>query len=388
MHIHEFQAKKIFEKYHIPVPRYAVASNEQEVKEAIDRLRFKEAVLKVQVHAGGRGKAGGVKFAKTPDEIFLLSQKLIGMKMVNDQTGPKGVYAEKILITEPVNIKKEYYLAAAIDRKLGVPMIIASREGGVEIEEVAKKVPGKILKFPIAITGKIRNYQLLEIAKFMHWEGETRRQGISIIKSLVDILLDTDSLLIEINPLVETSRGDLFALDAKCTIDDNALYRQKEIASWYDPYQHSQNEVIAQKYNLAYVGLEGNIGCMVNGAGLAMATMDIIHYYGGEPANFLDVGGGASREKVAQGFRIILMDPNVKSIFVNIFGGIMDCAILAAGIVDATREDHVSIPLVVRLEGTHVKEGKAILQESGLNIITADSMDDGAKKAINAKSEK
>ncbi|MCB1181595.1 MAG: ADP-forming succinate--CoA ligase subunit beta [Chlamydiia bacterium] len=384
MNIHEYQAKEILKQFGVPVPPFGVASNEAEVRALIQKMGLKEGVIKVQVHAGGRGKAGGVKFAKTPEEIITFSKGLMGMKIVNNQTGPTGVVAEKVLISPPVEIKKEYYLAAIIDRDNALPMIIASPEGGMEIEEIAVKSPEKIMKVPMGLDGKIRGYHLFALAKFMGWEGETRQRGMKLVAALASAFSTIDSSLFEINPLIETFQGELFALDAKCGIDDNALYRQKEIAAWYDPSQQTKNEVLAKKFDLAYVGLSGNIGCMVNGAGLAMATMDIIHTYGGEPANFLDVGGGASKEKVAHGFTIILLDPNVKAIFVNIFGGIMDCGVLAAGIVEASKEDHVPVPLVVRMEGTNVDKGKEILKKSGLNIMTADTMADGAQKALKA----
>lgn len=382
MNLHEYQAKELLKCFGIPVPPFQVAKDLNEVESAIRDLHLKEAVLKVQIHAGGRGKAGGVKFAKSPEEIREFAKKLIGMKIVNNQTGPAGATAEKILIGPPVEIKKEYYLAAIIDRERGLPTIIASPEGGMEIEEIAAKTPEKILRIPFGFDGKLRGYQLLEITKFMGWTGELRKKGVALLEGLAKVFLSTDSSLFEINPLVETPQGDLVALDAKCSVDDNALFRQKEIASWYDPLQVSESEAMAKKYDLAYVGLSGNIGCMVNGAGLAMATMDIIHHFGGEPANFLDVGGGASQEIVAHGFKIILLDKNVKSIFVNIFGGIMDCGVLAAGIVEASKSDHVGVSLVVRMEGTNVDKGKEILRHSGLNIITAETMADGAKQAV------
>ncbi|MCH9625454.1 MAG: Succinate--CoA ligase [ADP-forming] subunit beta [Chlamydiales bacterium] len=386
MNIHEYQAKNLLQKYGIAVPAFAVASNEEEVLQAIKELGLNEAVIKVQIHAGGRGKAGGVKFAKNPEEIVRLASELIGMKIVNNQTGSQGVVAHKVLIAAPVAIKKEYYLAAAIDRAHAVPIIIASPEGGMEIEEIAHKTPEKILKLPIGFDGKVRRYHLLELAKFMGWEGDLFKQGAALVANLAKVFTDTDADLLEINPLCLTEEGQLTAVDAKLSIDDNALYRQPAIAQWYDPSQSTQNEVMAKEYDLAYIGLEGEIGCLVNGAGLAMATMDIIHHYGGNPANFLDVGGGATKEEVAHGFKIILLDPRVKSIFVNIFGGIMDCGVLAHGIVAASQEleGGLSVPLVVRMEGTNVDIGKKILEESGLNIITAGTMDEGAIQAVKA----
>jgi succinyl-CoA synthetase beta subunit len=383
MHIHEYQAKKILLKYNIPVPAFEIASNETEVRMAVDTLGLSEAVVKVQIHAGGRGKAGGVKFAKGKEEIVATAKKLIGMHIVNNQTGPKGVVAEKVLISGPISIEKEYYVAVTIDRKGGMPILIISPEGGMEIEEVAEKSPEKVMKLPVLLDGRIRSWHLVRAAKLMGWEGELKKQGIALLTQLSKAFIENDGALLEINPLVK-SEGRLIALDAKFTLDDNAFYRQREIASFYDPSQSTPNEVLAKEYDLAYIGLEGEIGCLVNGAGLAMATMDIIDHYGGRPANFLDVGGGASKEEVAHGFKIILFDPKVRSIFVNIFGGIMDCGVLAEGIIHATKQDGIRVPLIVRMEGTNVEVGKKLLKESGLNIITADTMAEGAIKAVEA----
>lgn len=304
------------------------------------------------------------------------------MKIVNNQTGPQGVVAQKILITPPVKIQKEYYLAATIDRSKARPILIASAEGGMEIEEIALKKPDRILKIPIGLNGKVRSYHLLELVKFMGWEKEIGKQGKELASNLAKCFIECDASLIEINPLCLDETGNLLAIDAKFSLDDNALYRQPAIAQWYDPSQSTENEVMAKAYDLAYIGLNGEIGCLVNGAGLAMATMDIIQHYGGNPANFLDVGGGATKEEVAHGFKIILIDPKVSSIFVNIFGGIMDCGVLAEGIVAASKEDSVKVPLIVRMEGTNVEKGKEILRKSGLNIITADTMAEGAIKAV------
>lgn len=382
MDIHEFQAKTLLRKYGIPVPPFVVAMNEEEVIQGIKELGLTSGVVKIQVHAGGRKKAGGVQFAKDSDEIVRYANALLGMKIVNNQTGPAGVVTQKVLITPTVSIKKEYYLAITIDRQKALPMLICSAEGGVDIEELAERNPERILKIPLRSDGNIREFQLLRIAKFMHWEGDIRKQAYALIGTLSRLFMDIDASLIEINPLVLTEDQNLLALDAKITIDDSALYRQPPIAQWYDPSQIIPSEAMAKQYGLSYVGLEGDIGCMVNGAGLAMATMDIIHTSGGKPANFLDVGGGASKEAVSQGFKIILSDKRVKVIFVNIFGGIMDCGVLAQGIVDASKEDQVAVPLVVRMEGTNVETGKRILKESGLNLITADTMAEGAQKAV------
>ncbi len=382
MNTHEFQAKEILKKYGIPIPEFGVAHKIHEVESIIKRLHLQEAVVKIQVHAGGRGKAGGVKFARSPEEIIHTAEKLIGMRMVNNQTGPEGVVAHQVIISKPVDIKKEYYLGAVIDRQHGEPILIASPEGGVEIEEIAAKHPARILKLPIELDGRMRGYRLARLVKFMGWSGEQAKAGAHIASGLARAFIDTDASLLEINPLVEDQEGKLWALDAKLSIDDNALYRQPEIAAFYDPTQQSAHEVAAKEYDLAYIALDGNIGCMVNGAGLAMATMDIIQYYGGKPANFLDVGGGASKEKVAAGFKIILSDPKVQAILVNIFGGIMDCGVLAQGIIEAMRELGIKVPLVVRLEGTSVEEGKKLLERSKLPIIAADGLAQAAEKVV------
>ena len=380
MNTHEYQAKEILKRYNIPIPEFGVASKIHDIDVIIKRLGLKEAVVKIQVHAGGRGKAGGVKFGKTPDEIVKAAEQLLWMKMVNNQTGPAGVTAHQVLISKSLDIKKEYYLGAVIDRENAVPILIASPEGGMEIEEIAAKHPDKILKTPIELDGSIRGFRLVELCKFMGWKAEMAKMGAHIARGVAKAFIDTDASLLEINPLIESKEGKLWALDAKLSIDDNALFRQPEITAFYDRTQQSKNEAAAKEYDLAYIALEGNIGCMVNGAGLAMATMDIIKYCGGMPANFLDVGGGASKEKVAEGFKIILNDPNVKAILINIFGGIMNCATLAEGIIDAVTEIGIQVPLVVRMEGTNVEHGKRLLEKSKLPIITADDLTEAAEK--------
>lgn len=384
MDTHEYQAKEILKKYGMPIPEFGVASTPAEAEHVVQELKLKEAVVKIQVHAGGRGKAGGVKFAKSKDEIVETAKKLIGMKMVNNQTGPQGIVAQKVLITTPVDIAKEYYLGAIIDRENATAILIASPEGGMEIEVVAEKTPEKILKLPIGLDGSVKPYHLIRLANFMGWKGDTAKQGMKVAAALAKAFIETDASLLEINPLVKTDKGEIWAIDAKLSVDDNALFRQKEIAAFYDPTQIPPNEVAAQKHDLAYISLSGNIGCMVNGAGLAMSTMDIIHHYGGEPANFLDAGGGASKEKVTEGFKIILADENVKAILVNIFGGIMNCATIAEGVIAASKELDIKIPLIVRLEGTNVEEGRRLLKESGLKIISANGMADAAEKAVAA----
>jgi len=382
MNTHEFQAKEILKKYGIPIPDFGVAGSEQEVAQVIDKLGLEEAVIKIQVHAGGRGKAGGVKFAKSKDEIKSVAKALIGMKMVNNQTGPQGVVAHQVMISRPADIEKEYYIGAVIDRDNARPILIASPEGGMEIEEVAEKSPEKILTLPIELNGTLRPYHALHLVNFMGWEGEQAKVGKKIAMGLSKAFIETDASLLEINPLVKTPTGEILALDAKLSIDENALFRHPDFEALYDPSQQSASEVAAKQFDLAYIALDGTIGCMVNGAGLAMATMDLIHVFGGEPANFLDVGGGASKEKVAEGFRIILSDPNVKAILVNIFGGIMNCAVLAEGIIQAAKEHTIRVPLIVRMEGTNSEQGKKMLRESGLAITAVDSFSEAAKTAV------
>jgi len=382
MNIHEFQAKKILQQYGIAVSPFVVITSLDELDSALKTLNTENVVLKIQVHAGGRGKAGGVKIAKSYNEALSEAKKLIGMKIVNNQTGPQGVVAHSVLVTPLLDYKKEYYLAAVIDRKKASAMLIASPEGGMDIEEIAEKSPEKIMTIPITNEGKIRSYNLIKLAKFMGWHGKAAENGKKLASSVAKAFVSTDSSLLEINPLVETSNGDLIALDAKFSLDENGLFRQKEIGAFFDSTQIPQAEAQAQEFDLAYISLDGDIGCMVNGAGLAMATMDIINYHGGKAANFLDVGGGASQEKVAEGFRIILQDDNVKAIFINIFGGIMNCATLAGGIIEAAATQSINVPLVVRMEGTNVEEGKKMLKDSNLKISIANTLTEGAEQVV------
>lgn len=384
MDIHEYQAKIVLRKYGIPIPEFAVVSSLNEAKAAIAKMGLFQAVVKVQVHAGGRGKAGGVKLAKSPQQILDAVEQLLQKKIVTKQTAKEGIIARQVLIAPLIDYQKEFYVGAVIDRQKAQGMLIISPEGGMEIEEVAATRPDRIRTIPINSAGTFKNYQLIQIAKFMGWKGLAAENGKKMIANLVQAFVKTDASLLEINPLVETAEGEIIPLDAKLSIDDNALYRQKEIAAFYDPTQITPYEARAQEFDLAYVALDGEIGCMVNGAGLAMATMDIIHHFGGSPANFLDVGGGASQEKVAEGFKIILSDPKVKAILVNIFGGIMNCATLAAGIIAAAIELEVHVPLVVRMEGTNVQQGRKMLEDSGLNIILADSLTTAAEKVVAA----
>lgn len=384
--IHEYQPKNSADKTALPVPPFAVIRELKDTQNAIKELGLNgaPAILKVQVHAGGRGKAGGVKVAKNSQEILEKAEKLLGMKIVNNQTGKDGVVANELLIAPLLDFKKEYYFGIIVDRKKAKVMIIASPEGGMDIEEIAEKFPDKIKTFPVENNGSIRSYHLLQLVKFMGWKGRTAEQGKVIASTLAKAFFASDASLLEINPLVETEEGGLFLLDAKLSLDENALFRHPELAKFYDARQLPDTEARANAYNLAYVALEGTIGCMVNGAGLAMATMDIIQYSGGSPANFLDVGGSATEEKITEGFKIIQSDKHVKAIFVNIFGGIMNCQTLASGIIAAMQQEKLTIPLIVRMEGTNVKEGKALLAASGLDIIIADGLADGAEKAVKA----
>ena len=382
MNIHEFQTKEILRKYGVPVPEYFVIDSLENLEDKIQKMGWNSAVIKVQIHAGGRGKAGGVKIAKNRSEIIAKCKELLGIKIINNQTGPKGMIAHHLLISPLVDIQQEYYLGLTINRELGKIILIASPEGGVDIEKIAQEHPEQLCILSLPIEGAFRSYQILYLAKFMGWSGDLAKQSDQLVKSLTKMFIDTDAEMLEINPLIKTNENELIALDAKLVVDENALYRQPLIKSFFDPTQIMENEVTAKKFDLAYVALDGDIGCMVNGAGLAMATMDIIHHFGGRPANFLDVGGSATKEKVAEGFKIILSDKTVKGILVNIFGGIMNCETLALGIVDAAKELEIRVPLVVRMEGTNVEQGKDILSKSGLNILIAHELGEAAKEIV------
>lgn len=384
MNLHEYQAKEFLKKFNLPVMEYAVIKELEDVEGAIASLGLKEAVLKVQVHAGGRGKAGGVLIAKSPKEIADHAKKLLKMRIVNNQTGKEGVVANEVMIAPLLSYKKEAYLGLVVDRNNARVMIIASPEGGMDIEEIAEKFPEKMLSIPVQNDGTVKGFHLLRLMKMMGWKGKTAEQGKAIVLGLAKAFFACDATLLEINPLVETAEGDLYLLDAKISLDENALFRHPDLLKYYDERQLPETEARAKAFELAYVALDGNIGCMVNGAGLAMATMDIIHYYGGKPANFLDVGGGASEDKIAEGFKIILADKNVKAIFVNIFGGIMNCATLASGIIAAVKEQKLEIPLIVRMEGTNVEEGRALLANSKLAITIAEGLAEGAEKVVEA----
>lgn len=390
MDLHEFQAKEILAKYGIATPPLAIVTTLSQAKTYIEREQLKQAVVKVQVHAGGRGKAGGVRIAHDPEQILHNVEQMLGMRICNNQTTKEGVIAEKLLITPLVDYKKEYYVAAVINREKKCGTIILSAEGGMEIEQIAETMPEKILTIPIGLNGHMRSYHLLAACKFMGWSGKLAEKGKKLIIALAQAFVDSDASLIEINPLVETAHstngatGDLIALDAKLSIDDNALFRHSDLACYFDPSQLPHNEVLAKKADLAYISLDGDIGCMVNGAGLAMATMDLIHHWGGKAANFLDVGGSASKEKVSEGFGIILADSKVKAILINIFGGIMNCVTLAAGIIAAVGELKIKVPLIIRMEGTNVAEGKKMLEDSQMAFIIADNLSDAARKVVTA----
>ncbi len=384
MKVHEYQAKEIFKQYGIPVPKGGVAETPEEAKKIAEELGASLFVVKAQIHAGGRGKAGGVKLAKSPDEVYEIAKKMIGMKLVTHQTGPEGKIVRKVLVEEGLNIEKEYYMGMVIDRSTECPVMMVSSEGGVEIEEVAAKHPEKILKAFVDPALGMMPFYARRLAFGLGFTGDILKKAVKFMTALYRAFIEKDASLAEINPLVLTKEGDLIALDAKMNFDDNALYRHPEIAEMRDIYEEDPLEVEASKYNLSYIKLDGNIGCMVNGAGLAMATMDIIKLYGGEPANFLDVGGAADAERVKNAFRILISDPNVKAVFINIFGGIVRCDRVAEGVTKAARELEIKVPMVVRLEGTNKEEAMDILKSSGLSFILADSMADGAEKAVKA----
>lgn len=382
MNIHEYQAKEILRQYGVTVPEGRVAFTVDEAVQAAKELGSSVTVVKAQIHAGGRGKAGGVKIAKNLDEVRTYAEELLGKVLVTHQTGPEGKEVKRLLIEQGCDIKKEYYLGLVLDRSIGRVVMMASEEGGTEIEEVAAKTPEKIFRETIDPAVGLLPFQARRLAYAINIPNELVNKAVKFMLGLYQVYVEKDCSIAEINPLVVTGDGDVMALDAKLNFDSNALYRHKDILELRDLDEEDEKEIEASKYDLSYIALDGNIGCMVNGAGLAMATMDIIKHYGGEPANFLDVGGGATTEKVTEAFKIILSDPNVKGIFVNIFGGIMKCDVIAEGVVAATKEVGLEIPLVVRLEGTNVELGKKILNESGLNITPANSMADGAEKIV------
>ncbi|UUZ85915.1 ADP-forming succinate--CoA ligase subunit beta [Paenibacillus sp. P26] len=382
MNIHEYQGKEVLKQYGVVVPEGRVAFTVDEAVEAAKELGTQVVVVKAQIHAGGRGKAGGVKVAKNLDEVRTYAEQILGKVLVTHQTGPEGKEVKRLLIEQGCDIKKEYYVGVVVDRGTGRVVMMASEEGGTEIEEVVARTPEKIFKEVVDPAVGLRPFQARKLAYAINIPNELVNKAVKFMIALYTAFVDKDCSIAEINPLVVTGDGNVMALDAKLNFDSNALYRHKDIQALRDLEEEDEKEIQASKFDLSYIALDGNIGCMVNGAGLAMATMDIIKYYGGEPANFLDVGGGATKEKVTEAFKIILSDEAVKGIFVNIFGGIMKCDIIAEGVVAAARELGLTRPLVVRLEGTNVELGKKILNESGLNIVAADSMADGAQKIV------
>lgn len=382
MNIHEYQGKEILRKYGVAVPNGKVAFTVEEAVEAAKELGTQVCVVKAQIHAGGRGKAGGVKVAKNLDEVRTYANEILGKTLVTHQTGPEGKEVKRLLIEEGCDIKKEYYIGLVLDRATSRVVLMASEEGGTEIEEVAEKTPEKIFKEEIDPVVGLSAYQARRIAFNINIPKELVGQAVKFMMSLYKAYIEKDCSIAEINPLVVTGDGKVMALDAKLNFDSNALYRQKDVLEYRDLEEEDAKEIEASKYDLSYISLEGNIGCMVNGAGLAMSTMDIIKHYGGDPANFLDVGGGATAEKVTEAFKIILSDQNVKGIFVNIFGGIMKCDVIATGVVEAAKQVGLKVPLVVRLEGTNVDLGKKILAESDIEIVAAESMADGAQKIV------
>lgn len=382
MNIHEYQGKEILRKYGVSVPNGQVAFTADEAVEAAKSLEGDVKVVKAQIHAGGRGNAGGVKLAKNLDDVRTYAQELLGKQLVTHQTGPEGKEVKRLYIEEGCDIDKEYYIGLVLDRETSHVVMMASEEGGTEIEEVSAKTPEKIFREEIDPALGLMPYQARRLAFNINIPAQLIGKAAKFMVGLYNVYVEKDCSIAEINPLVTTGDGKVMALDAKLNFDDSALYRQKDVMAYRDLDEEDEKEIEASKYGLSYTALDGNIGMMVNGAGLAMATMDIVKHYKGDPANFLDVGGGASTEKVTGAFNIILSDPSVKGIFVNIFGGIMKCDVIANGIVEATKEVGLNLPLVVRLEGTNVEEGKQILDQSGLNITSAESMADGAEKIV------
>ena len=382
MNIHEYQGKEIFRSMGVAVPEGRVAFTAEEAVEKAKELDSDVYVVKAQIHAGGRGKAGGVKIAKSLSEVETYANELLGKQLVTHQTGPEGKEVKRLYIEQGCDIQKEYYVGFVIDRATDRITLMASEEGGTEIEEVAAKTPEKIFKETIDPVVGLSPYQARRIAFNINIPKESINKAAKFLISLYNVFIEKDCSIVEINPLVTTGEGEVLALDAKINFDDNALFRHKDIQELRDLEEEDPKEIQASKYDLSYIALDGDIGCMVNGAGLAMATMDTINHFGGNPANFLDVGGGATKEKVTEAFKIILGDDNVKGIFVNIFGGIMKCDVIAEGIVAAVKEVELTLPLVVRLEGTNVERGKEILNESGLAIEPAATMAEGAQKIV------
>ncbi|WP_088005911.1 ADP-forming succinate--CoA ligase subunit beta [Indiicoccus explosivorum] len=382
MNIHEYQGKQILRQYGVAVPEGHVAFSPEEAVKVAKELGSEVTVVKAQIHAGGRGKAGGVKIAKNLDDVRAYAKELLGKVLVTHQTGPEGKEVKRLYIEAGSDIQKEYYLGLVLDRETSRVTLMGSEEGGMDIEEVAANTPEKIFYEEIDPVVGLTGFQARRMAFNMNIPPKLVNKAAKLMLGLYQAYLEKDASIVEINPLVVTGDGQVVALDAKFNFDENSLYRHGDIVDMRDYDEEDPKEIEASKYDLSYISLDGNIGCMVNGAGLAMATMDTINYYGGSPANFLDVGGGATAEKVTEAFKIILSDKNVKGIFVNIFGGIMKCDVIAEGVITAAKEVSLEVPLVVRLEGTNVEQGKKMLNESGLNIIAAGSMADGAQKIV------
>ncbi|MGP1507540.1 MAG: ADP-forming succinate--CoA ligase subunit beta [Sphaerochaeta sp.] len=382
MKIHEYQAKELLALYGAPVPNGIPVFSAEEAFEAAKS--FGRCVVKAQIHSGGRGKAGGVRFAESAEEAKDIAEKMLGMRLVTRQTGASGKIVRKLLVTEAVEVKREFYLSITVNSEEANLVIVVSADGGTEIEETAKTRPESIAQIPVSVTEGLKGYESLQVAEVLGLDAGLGKQLANILDAMARLYMEKDCSLVEINPLVETSEGKLLCLDAKVNFDDNALFRHPDIAALRDTEEEDRREYLASLSDLSYVSLDGDIGCLVNGAGLAMATMDIIGNFGGRPANFLDVGGSATTEKVKSAFEILLSDGNVRAIFVNIFGGIMKCDIIANGLVQAAREMNVKVPVVVRLEGTNVELGQKIIKESGLSITSAKDMADGAVKAIKA----
>ena len=387
MKIHEYQGKQLFREFGVKVPDGIAAFTVDEAVAAAEKLGGPIWVVKAQIHAGGRGLGGGVKVCKSLDEVREKATAILGMQLVTHQTGPEGQQVRRLYIEDGANIARELYLSMLLDRDVGKIVIMASTEGGMNIEDVARDTPERIVKVWIDPEVGLQPFQTRKVAYALGLEGKTVRAAGRFMQALYDVYLQKDCSLVEINPLVVTADGDLIALDAKVNFDDNALFRQKDVLALRDFDEEDPKEIEASKFSLSYIDLDGNVGCLVNGAGLAMATMDILKHYGAEPANFLDVGGSATTERVTAAFKIILSDPRVEAIFVNIFGGIMKCDTIANGVVAAAKEVGIDRPLIVRLEGTNVELGKAILAESDVAIIAADDMKDGAQKAVAAAAE-
>jgi succinyl-CoA synthetase beta subunit len=395
MNIHEYQAKELLEKFGAATTRGKVASTPEEAEKIAREIGATEVVVKAQIHAGGRGKGtftngfkGGVHVCKSPGEAREVAAKMLGQTLVTHQTGPAGRVVNKVLVAESADIAREIYFAILLDRSTAAPLIVASTEGGVEIETVADKSPEKIIRESVHPLAGLQPFQARKLAKQLAFESAQLKDASKLFDGLYRTFIGLDCSMVEVNPLVVTKKGEVLALDAKFNFDDNALYRHPEVAAMRDTAEEDPREVEASKHGLNYIGLDGNIACLVNGAGLAMATMDIIKFYGGSPANFLDVGGGATEEQVTEAFKILISDKNVKAILVNIFGGIMRCDVIAQGIINAAKTVKLSVPLVVRLEGTNVEAGKKLIADSGLPVITADDLADAAKKAVAAANPK